>query len=77
MTANTDNLGPWRLSHRATWSVSASVLAAAATLVTVLLFLTMSSHDAQPRTSVDTVNPPAPVHSVVYNCTPTRVIHPC
>jgi hypothetical protein len=77
MTANTHNHVPWRLSRRATWSISASVLAAAATLLTVLLFLTLGTHQTQPRTPVDTLKPPAPAHSVVYNCLPTRVIHPC
>jgi ferric-dicitrate binding protein FerR (iron transport regulator) len=77
MSANTHNLAPWRLSRRATWSISASVLAAAATLLTVLLFLTLSSHQAQPRTPVDTVNAPTPANSPVYDCLPTRVIHPC
>lgn len=77
MTAQTQDLKPWRSTHRAAWAISVSVLAAVATIVTVLVFMTTrTTHHAQ-QTKPGVTYPPPPGRSVIYDCLPTHFIHPC
>jgi hypothetical protein len=77
MSTNTDSLSPRRPTRRAAWIISAAVLAAVAVLVTALVLLNTGSDRARPTKPVGGQDPPPPTHSVVYDCRPTRVIHPC